>query len=296
MEFTHRSGAFAILAAGVVFSFGSLFFRATDDVDAWQYLAFRGTGAFVVAVPILAIQRRGRLSAVARSTQTVHVVAGGLLGSLMVAFIVSLTHTDTAFVLFFQAGAPVSAAVFSWLLLRERMSGAAIVGTIGAIVGVAIMSAGGLDAGLGWPLLIVVYMPVALGLYSVLIRSGPAIDPLVPVIVAGFTAATAGVLVSLSRGGLSASIHDLLIGLAAGALLIALPLPFYTMAQRVVPAPEAVLLLMSEIVLAPVWVWVAFDEQPSSATLVGGSVRLGSVAWLTLKTIRPDQAVRTSRG
>ncbi len=296
MEFTHRSGALAILGTGVVFSFGSLFFRATDDVDAWQYLSFRGTGAFVTLLSLLLIQRRGRYRETWLMTQRRHVVAGVMLGSLMIAFIVSLTHTDTAFVLFFQAGAPVSAAIFSWLLLGERMSTPAVFATIGALIGVAIMSTGGLGDGIGWPILIVGSMPVVLGLYGVLIRSGPAVDPLVPALTAGFTAATAGVIVSLIGDGLRASAHDTLIGLAAGVLLIALPVPFFTMGQRSVPAPEAVLLLMSEIVLAPVWVWLAFDEQPSEATMIGGVVMLLSVVWLTVQTVRPDQAVRTSRG
>ena len=38
---TRRRGALAVLAAGVVFSFGGLFFRAADDIDAWQYLTSR---------------------------------------------------------------------------------------------------------------------------------------------------------------------------------------------------------------------------------------------------------------
>ncbi len=296
MEPTHRSGALLVLGAGVVFSFGSLIFRATDDIGAWQYLTLRGYGALAVILPVLVLQRRGEVAVVLRRTRPVHVVAGVLLGSMMCAFIVALTHTDTAFVLLFQGAAPISAAAFSWLLLRERISRVAMLATLGVLVGVATMAGGGLDAGLGWPILVVVYLPLALGLYTVLIRSDPAIDPLVPVVIAGMTAGSAGLVVSLAGSGFHASLHDSLLGLFAGAALIALPLPFYTVAQRVVPAPEAVLLLMSEIVLAPIWVWLAFDERPTTVTLVGGSIMLISVVWLTGKTVRPEEVVSTSRG
>ena len=44
MALTRRSGAFLVLACGVFFSFGGLFFRATEGVDAWQYLTLRGAG------------------------------------------------------------------------------------------------------------------------------------------------------------------------------------------------------------------------------------------------------------
>jgi DME family drug/metabolite transporter len=296
MELTHRSGVFLVLTAGVIFSFGSLIFRATDDIGAWQYLTLRGYGAVVAILPVLLVQRRGRVISVLRKTEPVHVVAGLLLGSLMCTFIVALTHTDTAFVLLFQGAAPISAAVFSWLLLRERVSRPAMLATAGALTGVVIMGAGGLDAGLGWPILVVAYMPMALGLYTVLIRSGPAIDVLIPALIGGLTAGTAGLVVSLAGDGFPISGHDAALGLFAGAALIALPLPLYTLAQRVVPAPEAVLLLMSEIVLAPVWVWLVFDESPTGVTLVGGSVMFISVVWLTMKTVRPGEVVSTSRG
>jgi len=50
----------------VVFSFGGLFFRAADDIDAWQYLTFRGLGAVLVVAPIVWWQNRQDLGGVVR--------------------------------------------------------------------------------------------------------------------------------------------------------------------------------------------------------------------------------------
>jgi drug/metabolite transporter (DMT)-like permease len=38
------------------------------------------------------------------------------------------------------------------------------------------------------------------------------------------------------------------------------------------------LITLLEIVLGPLWVWLAYSEQPSTATLVGGVVVVGAVA------------------
>lgn len=296
MTLTRRSGALAVLGAGVVFSFGALFFRATDDIDAWQYLTFRGLGAALVVGPVVWWQNRGDLGAVRRRLPWQHAIAGLILGAMMVSFIVSLTHTDAAFVLLFQAAAPITAAMFSWLLLRERLEKEAAIAAAAAIVGVVIMVSSGLDSGIGWAILIVSVIPVGLGIYSTLIRAGAEGDPLVPVLIAGVTCAFAGGVVSLAADGLGVSAKDLVIGLLAGALLIGLPLPLFNWAQRAVPAPDATLLLMSEIVLGPVWVWLAYDETPTSATLVGGAVILAAVVWLTLQASTAEDDVRTSRG
>ena len=285
-----------MLGAGVMFSFGSLFFRATDTLDAWQYLTFRGYGAFLAVLPVLWLQNRGDLGAIVRRVEARHVLAGLIVSAMMIAFIVALTHTDTAFILLFQAAGPISAAVFSWLLLRERMSRDARIAAGGAALGVAIMVSGGVDAGVGWAILIVLVIPVGLGLYGTLVRSAVTIDPLVPVVIAGFVAGSVGLVVSLLGAGFDVAARDIAIALLAGVALIALPLPFFNHAQKVVPAPEATLLLMSEIVLGPFWVWLVYAEEPTGATLVGGAVMLAAVVWLTQRSMSPDRRIRTSRG
>jgi drug/metabolite transporter (DMT)-like permease len=256
----------------VVFSFGGLFFRAVDDIDAWQYLTFRGLGAVLVVAPIVWWQNRRDLGGVVRRLAWQHAAAGVLLGTMMISFIVALSHADVAFVLLFQALAPLCAAVFSWLILREVFERDAIIASGAAIVGVAVMVSSGLDAGIGWAI------------------------PVVPVLIAGGVCGTGAALVAAFGNGFDVSGRDLVIGLLAGALLIGMPLPFFNWGQQAVPAPNGSLLLMSEIVLGPVWVWWAYDETPTDATLVGGAIILAAVVWLTQRARHTDAPLRTSRG
>jgi len=296
MTLTRRSGAILVLLTGVVFSFGALFFRATDDVDAWQYLTFRGIGALLAVGPVLLWSYRNNLSSLVKQTQPRHLAAGALLGAMMISFIVSLSHADAAFVLLFQALAPIGAAVFSWVLLREKIERNAAVAALVALIGVAIMVSAGLDSGIGWAVLVVMVIPLGFGLYSTLIRSAQTADPMVPVLVAALVTAGTGGIVSLSGPGLGVSGHDMMIGLLAGSLLIGVPLPLFNHAQKVVPAPDATLLLLSEVVLGPVWVWLAFDEVPSRSTLLGGAVIFSAVAWLTTLSRDAVPEAHTSRG
>lgn len=282
-------GSLVVLATGVVFSFGGLAFRLTDDVNAWQYVIFRGLGAFAVTALVLAYRHRGRRRRLLRSIERSHVVAGMLLATISALFIVSLERASVAFVLFLQTLAPITAAYFSWILLRERVSNAVVLATVISSVGVVVMFSATLTDRIDPLGLLAVFIPIVFGLYATLIRRAHRIDAQVPILVAGATLAVIGLVGSLVTAGLDVSAKDALIGLFAGSALLAIPGAFFNHAARVVPAPETALLLMGEVILAPVWVWLFVDEQPELTTLVGGSIIFVAVFGLLLW--RRQQAV-----
>jgi len=92
-------------------------------------------------------------------------------------------------------------------------------------------------------------------------------------------------------------VRDAAIGTFAGSVLLAVPLAAFNIAQRVVPAPESSLLILTEVVLAPLWVWIFVGEQASPTTLLGGAIILMAVVWVTITRI-PKKGRRpiTTRG
>jgi drug/metabolite transporter (DMT)-like permease len=145
------------------------------------------------------------------------------------------------------------------------------------------MVGGGLDGGDRLGILLSLLLPVFLGGYTVLIRSSPARDPGVPIVIGGFAVAAVAGLVSLVGPGLDLPIRDVAMGFIGGGLLIGLGAPVFSYAHRFVPPAETSLLLISEIVLAPLWLWAWPGEVPSTSTLVGGGVALSAVVWLTVR-------------
>ena len=294
---THLQGSLLVLATGVVFSFGGLAYRSAEAAGPWQYSVFRGLGAFVVAVTYLAFRHRRALPALVRTIAPTHVLAGVLIGSISCLFIASLEVASVAFVMFLQTASPIAAAYFSWLLIRERVSRNVMVATGITLVGTGIMVSGTLTDRVAPAGLIAVAIPLVFGLYTTLIRAAPAIDPTVPVVFSGTTMMVVGLVVTFaSAGSLDIAGADAATAFFAGAVLLGVPLILFNVAQRAVPSSESTLLLMNEVVLAPLWVWVFVAEQPEWTTLLGGSIILSAIAWLTVARAPRRVRVVTTRG
>jgi drug/metabolite transporter (DMT)-like permease len=60
--------------------------------------------------------------------------------------------------------------------------------------------------------------------------------------------------------------------LTMGILQLGLGMMLYTRASRHVPAAELQLLATTELILAPLWVWIGVGEVPTRATLAGGAL------------------------
>jgi len=123
-------------------------------------------------------------------------------------------------------------------------------------------------------------------------------DPLylrgvVLVLLAGAFWSLGGILVRLTAvlatamaGDLVVPPSDLSICLAMGALQIGAGLTLFTIGSRHVPAAELALLSLTEVILAPIWVWVGVGEVPSATTLLGGFAVLAAIAGQALTGLR----------
>jgi drug/metabolite transporter (DMT)-like permease len=66
--------------------------------------------------------------------------------------------------------------------------------------------------------------------------------------------------------------RDLGLLVALGIGQIGLGLALLSIGARLIPAAEIATITLLEVVLGPLWVWIAVSEQPAAATLIGGGV------------------------
>jgi drug/metabolite transporter (DMT)-like permease len=266
-----RRGRIYVALAAVAWSTAGLFQRELS-VGIGTQLAGRAFFAVIGLFAFVAIAERGAVVQGFRAIGRSGLVVASLMAVSSGAFIVALNYTTVANVLFMQALAPVLAAVLG-TFVGEPVSRRTWVAMTVAVLGVGLMI-GGPDhpslAGVSLSLL----MSVSFAAVIVITRHRREVSMapatcLSQVLVLLFAAPFA------DPGEISGRDLALLAGL--GITQIGLGLIFLSLGARLIPAAEVALITLLEIVLGPLWVWIALSERPGTATLVGGAIVIGAV-------------------
>ncbi len=280
-------GRILVLVAGAGMSLGGLFVRSIESADEWQILFWRSIGLAVALLTLIAFRSRGRVGAAFREAGRPALIAGTCLAAGFVCFIFSMTHTTVANTLFLLSAGPFIAAIMARLLLGEVVGRTTWIAMAVAALGVAVMVGDGVVAGDPFGDLTALGAAVGFAGYAVALRRGRGADMMPATCLAGLIGATAsGMAIALGGTGYAVSTPDLALCLTYGAVAIAGSLVIYTIGSRSVSAAELMLLALTEVVLGPVWVWLAFAEVPSLATLLGGAILLLAIAGQALSGMR----------
>ena len=114
--------------------------------------------------------------------------------------------------------------------------------------------------------------------FTVAIRWGHVTDSLPVVLLGGIFSAVAGAVAALMAGQVLA-VPPFEAGLSFGMGVVTLTggMYLYTKGSQAVPAAQATLLSLIEVLLAPIWAWIFLSETLSANTALGGAVLLAAV-------------------
>ena len=269
----YRAGLVLVTASAVAWSTAGLFTRFIP-LDSWTMLAWRGIfGALGIAVVILAMERRNALLGFQNMGWPSWLFA--IVSAIgMIFFITSLKHTTVAHVAVIYATVPFLAAALSWLVMRERPSSSAITASLAALAGVALMVGFGMEGGFFGDLL-AFGMTLSMALMMVIARHYRDI-PVMPA--ACLSALLSGLACWPIGNPLAVTGNELLLLMLFGVVNSALGLALFTLGARLLPAIETALIGSLDAPLAPLWVWLVFNETPGASTMIGGAIVFIAVA------------------
>jgi drug/metabolite transporter, DME family len=266
------------IGAGATWSFGAPIARSAQHADAWQYLIWRSIGVIVV-VEVLTLLRheRPRLPRAFRSGPVVFVATLGLLAASF-GFIYAVKNTTVANASFLASITPIIAIVISRIVLNERLTAVTIGAICLALVGLTITVAGDLQAGNLKGNAAALLSALGFAVYAVCVRSDPSADwaPVLPgyaflmILLCGSACLVDGRTLLPPRG-------DVLLALFHGSVLIVIGTLLFNASALKVPAVAMAVFAQTELVLAPIWVFLKFGERPRPTTVLGGALILTAV-------------------
>ena len=261
-----------MLVAAVAWSSAGLAQHALDATPATQVLG-RALFAFLALLVLVAVTEGSGIVTSLRSLGRAGVAVAVFLAISSGTFFLALNYTSVANVLFLQAASPIMAALLGWAVLSERISRRTWFAMGVAAVGVTVMVASSFDAG-AMAVVLPIVMTASFAIVIVITRyrrdvsmmpATCASQALVIVVAAPFA----------SLGSVTQTDWGLFFAL--GTFQMGVGLALLTVGARLLPPAEVALLSLLEVVLGPLWVWLAYSERPGTATLVGGVVVTAAV-------------------
>ena len=264
-----------LTSLGVLFVVPDSLFVRLIEADAltiafWRLL----NSGILIAVGLLIWQGTAPFKAV-MGTGRVGLIYGICTGLSGVMFVLAVTNTSVANVVFIIASMPVFAMLFSHVFLVEPITWRMLFTIMAVFVGLSIIAYGsGETQGASWKgdlLALGVSAIFAAGLTAARRVRHLSMVAAIPIAYVLVAAALLPLIAPLTLS--SAQIP--LIALHAG--FIALSSIFLALGPRYITSAEVSLLVLGESVFAPLLVWAVLSENPGQWALAGGAVVLAAL-------------------
>jgi drug/metabolite transporter (DMT)-like permease len=278
-----RRGQIYVALAAVAWSTAGVLQRQLT-LDTSTQVFGRAAFAGAALLGYVAIAERGQVLRGFKSVGGAGIAVALCVAIASGSFIGALNHASVARVLFILAVAPVLAALLAWATLGEPISRRTALAMVLALSGVAVMLGAPGEAsltgdGLAFVAALAFSAMIVITRWRHEVSMAPATCLSQAILVAAF-------LPFATPGEISGD--DLAWLAALGIGQIGLGFALLTVGARLIPAAQVGLITLLEVVLGPVWVWLALDERPGTLTLVGGTIVIAAIVLQTRETPSPD--------
>ena len=277
----YKIPGFILCLMGAFFlSWGGLLVREWEGSDIWQILFWRAFFFTITLIVFLYFTYRNKFISTIKKSGFPGLLGGITTSIGFIAYIISMTETTVANVLFIISTQTIWLAIFGYLFLKEKISLKTFFSIILAMTGIAVMIGGSLDTGSLFGNLVALFIPINFAFLILLIRKFSQLD-LVPALFYG------GIIIMIVAFFMSDTIlvskNNLLVGFLLGTFQHACGFICIVIGARSTPAAVVGLLMLFETLLGPLWVYIFLNEIPPVSVFIGGSIIVIAVIFKTLE-------------
>jgi drug/metabolite transporter (DMT)-like permease len=273
----HRIGIATMILCASLWSIAGLLMRASSVTNGWEASFWRSAFLAIVVTAALIVRNRRNALRGLLAMGWPGAISGCAWAAMFTCFMLALSRTTVANTLFIMGFLPFCAALAGRLVLGEQIPRRTWSAMAAATAGIGIMFHDGFRTGHLDGSLIALGVPIAAAVNYVAVKKGRGRVDLIPALaLGGALAALAALPLALP---ITAGRTDLALFGTLAVFQLAIPGVLYTVvAVPRLSAAEIGLLSLIEVILGPLWVWLARGEAPGAAVLTGGAVVVAALA------------------
>ena len=270
MEFIYKiPGYILLLFGGFCLSWGGFIVRSFETTNTWEILLLRSSFFFLaISIFLLLIYKKNSVKIIKKSGLPAF-LGGFVMSFSFIAFVFAMRNTSVANVVFIISTQTMFLAAFGFFYLKEKISLIGFISIVLAMSGITVMIGDSISSGTLFGNLIALTIPVSFSILVMIIRKNPNLD-LVPAI---WYASIFSIIYSITMvESFKFTQHDIFMGFLLGVPQLAFGFICITIGSRTVRSVTIGLLMLTETIFAPLWVWLFINEVPPTSVFIGGFI------------------------
>ena len=270
MQILYKAPGYILVCfGGFCLSWGGFIIRSFEQASVWQILFLRSFFFLLGLTVFLFIVYRKNTLIKIKTSGLPALLGGFVLSFSFIAFVVAMSNTTVANVVFIISTQTMFLALFGFIYLKEKVS---LIGSLSiflAMSGILVMVGDSVSSGSLFGNLVALAIPINFAVLVMIIRKYKNLDMVPAIFYSGIFSCLYGLILSES---FSFTFHDIFMGFLLGVPQLALGFICITIGSRTTPSATIGLLMLSETLFAPIWVWIFLGEIPPLSVFIGGLV------------------------
>ena len=270
MHFLYKiPGYILLMFGGFCLSWGGLIIRSFEEASVWQILLLRSIFFMIALIIFLVVTYKKNTIKIIKDAGFPALLGGLVMSLSFIAFVVAMTNTTVANVVFIISTQTMFLAIFGYFYLKEKVSLISFITIFLAMSGIIVMVGDSLSSGSFFGNIVALAIPINFSILVMIIRKNKNLDMVPAIFYSGIFSIIYGLILSESFVFTS---NDILMGFLLGVPQLAFGFICITIGSRTTPSATIGLLMLTETLFGPIWVLLFVNEIPPVSTLIGGSI------------------------
>ena len=275
MQFLYKiPGYILLLFGGFCLSWGGFIIRSFQEASMWQILFLRSFFFLLALIAFLFVTYKKNTFNIIKESGLPGLLGGFVLSFSFVAFVVAMSNTTVANVVFIISTQTMFLAIFGYFYLKEKVSLIGLISILLAMSGIIIMVGDSISGGSLFGNIVALAIPINFAILVMIIRKNTKVDMVPAIFYSGIFSLIYGFFLAES---FEFTKHDLWMGFLLGVPQLAVSFICITIGSRTVESATVGILMLMETLCAPLWVWLFLNEIPPISVFIGGAVIISAI-------------------